>query len=106
MSNRTNGIDSEDKISAVEGLQYDRTGDTSNQDDETAERAIDEDIKWTTRKPDPEQKFPHLEVCKALVSLQEYQLINLVTATDTRSPGRARPRKSFPAGVGTRTPPS
>ena len=101
MSNNTDDLSPEEE---AENVQYDRTADVSNQDDETAERAIDKDLKWTSRKPDPGRKLPALEVRKVFIIEEEPWLIRPVTATDSRSTGRTRACEPLPASMGSGTP--
>ena len=43
-------------------LQYDHNADTTNLDDEVADRELDEDLQWTSRRPRDGQTSPPLAV--------------------------------------------
>ena len=52
----------DEEVLEAQNSSFDKKYDISEQDDETAERELDEDLQWTSRKPGGGQKFPPLRV--------------------------------------------
>lgn len=64
--NNDDDFDSEGETLEAQRSRYDHDIDTSNQEDDAAERALDKDLEWAGRKLSHEQKFPPLRVCQRL----------------------------------------